>query len=115
MTHSVRGSQNLQTFMLNSSETKPRELLGPINSVLKEKSIIFGLHLGEYLEWNGKSYNGSLQWLGSTSDGVGYFDVPLADGLLASRPFYFVTTEALYGHLETYMYKNSDTKHVPDC
>ena len=57
------------------------------------------------VEW--QSYNGSLQWLGSTSDGVGYFDVPLADGLLASRPFYFVTTEALYGHLsETYMYKN---------
>ena len=55
-------------------------------------------------EW--ATFNGSLQWLGSVSDGVGFFDVELTDGLLASRPYYFVTTEALYGHLSgTYMDK----------
>ena len=55
-------------------------------------------------EW--ATFNGSLQWLGSVSDGIGYFDVELSDGLLVSRPYYFVTTEALYGHLSgTYMDK----------
>ena len=52
------------------------------------------------------SFNGSLTWLGSVSDGIGTFDVALADGLQAEQPFYFVTTEALYGHLSgTYMDK----------
>jgi|TARA_B100001094_G_scaffold154848_1_gene149833 hypothetical protein len=56
-------------------------------------------------EW--ANFNESLEWLGSVSDGVGYFDVQLEEGLVSSRPYYFVTTEALYGHLsETYMYKN---------
>ena len=55
-------------------------------------------------EWN--SFNGSLQWLGSASDGVGYFDVQLSEGLTGQQPFYFVTTEALYGHITgTYMDK----------
>ena len=55
-------------------------------------------------EWS--SFNGSLQWLGSASDGVGYFDVQLPEGLTGQQPFYFVTTEALYGHITgTYMDK----------
>jgi hypothetical protein len=55
-------------------------------------------------EWS--SFNGSLQWLGSASDGVGYFDVQLPEGLTGQQPFYFVTTEALYGHISgTYMDK----------
>ena len=50
--------------------------------------------------------NDSLTWLGSASDGIGFFDVSLSDGLTGSQPFYFVTTEALYGHLSgTYMDK----------
>jgi hypothetical protein len=53
-------------------------------------------------EW--QSFNGSLSWLGTVSDGIGFFDVELADGLIGIRPFYFVTTEALYGHISgTYM------------
>ena len=56
-------------------------------------------------EW--QSFNGSLTWLGTVSDGIGFFDVELADGLIGVRPFYFVTTEALYGHLSgTYMDKS---------
>tara|TARA_B100000459_G_scaffold147501_1_gene118017 strand:- start:2720 stop:5962 length:3243 start_codon:yes stop_codon:yes gene_type:complete len=48
--------------------------------------------------------NDSLTWLGSVSDGIGFFDVSLSEGLSGSQPFYFVTTEALYGHISgTYM------------
>jgi hypothetical protein len=55
-------------------------------------------------EW--ASFNGSLNWIGSASDGVGYFDVQLPQGLTGQQPFYFVTTEALYGHISgTYMDK----------
>ena len=55
-------------------------------------------------EW--ASFNGSLNWLGSVSDGIGFFDVELPESLNAQRPFYFVTTEALYGHISgTYMDK----------
>jgi len=55
------------------------------------------------------NFNGSLTWLGSVSDGIGTFDVALPEGLLASQPFYFVTTEALYGHISgTYMDKRLD-------
>jgi len=55
-------------------------------------------------EW--ASFNGSLNWLGSVSDGIGFFDVELQQGLTGNRPFYFVTTEALYGHITgTYMDK----------
>ena len=50
------------------------------------------------------SQNDSLAWVGSVSDGIGFYDVTLSDGLSGSQPFYFVTTEALYGHLSgTYM------------
>ena len=55
-------------------------------------------------EW--AASNLSLTWLGSVSDGIGYFDVDLPEGLNDADPFYFVTTEALYGHLSgAYMYK----------
>ena len=57
-------------------------------------------------EWMSEGGNDSLTWLGSASDGIGFFDVSLSDGLTGSQPFYFVTTEALYGHLSgTYMDK----------
>ena len=55
-------------------------------------------------QWTSEGGNDSLTWLGSASDGIGFFDVTLSDGLTGSQPFYFVTTEALYGHLSgTYM------------
>jgi len=58
-------------------------------------------------EW--AASNLSLTWLGSVTDGIGYFDVELADGLTGQQPFYFVTTEALYGHQSgTYIYKGLD-------
>ena len=66
-------------------------------------------------EW--QSINASLSWLGSVSDGVGFYDVALSDGLTASQPFYFVTTEALYGHISgTYMDKrlNQNVYQIDD-
>jgi hypothetical protein len=61
------------------------------------------------VHWASPSGNDSLTWLGSVSDGIGYFDVDLPEGINDANPFYFVTTEALYGHLSgTYMYKGLD-------
>jgi len=57
-------------------------------------------------EWMSEGGAHYLTWLGSVSDGIGYFDVALPEGLNARQPFYFVTTEALYGHISgTYMDK----------
>ena len=45
--------------------------------------------------------NETLYWIGSTTDGVQYYDVILEDGIERDNSFYFVVTEALYEHLST--------------
>ncbi|MBT60902.1 MAG: hypothetical protein CMA63_05045 [Euryarchaeota archaeon] len=57
--------------------------------------------------------NQSVQWLGVVSDGVGEFNVALPEGLPdTTRTHYFVTTEALYGHLDvTYMDTRLNQNH----
>lgn len=45
--------------------------------------------------------NETVQWIGSTTDGVQFYDVILEDGIERDNSFYFVVTEALYEHLST--------------
>jgi hypothetical protein len=56
--------------------------------------------------------NQTMDWLGSVSDGVGTFDVLLDDNLLRDNAHYYVTTEALYGHINgTYMDTRLNQNH----
>ena len=56
--------------------------------------------------------NQSMEWLGSVSDGVGTFDVLLDVNLLRDNAHYYVTTEALYGHINgTYMDTRLNQNH----
>ena len=56
--------------------------------------------------------NQSMEWLGSVSDGVGTFDVLLDDDILRDNAHYYVTTEALYGHVNgTYMDTRLNQNH----
>ena len=43
--------------------------------------------------------NGTITWLGTVDEGVGTFDATVPPGLDRDDSFYYVTTEALYGHL----------------
>ena len=56
--------------------------------------------------------NQSMEWLGSVSDGVGTFDVTLEPDILRDNAHYYVTTEALYGHINgTYMDTRLNQNH----
>lgn len=56
--------------------------------------------------------NQSMEWLGSVSDGVGTFDVTLDPDILRDNAHYYVTTEALYGHINgTYMDTRLNQNH----
>ena len=56
--------------------------------------------------------NQSMEWLGSVSDGVGTFDVTLDADILRDNAHYYVTTEALYGHINgTYMDTRLNQNH----
>ncbi len=56
--------------------------------------------------------NQSMEWLGSVSDGVGTFDVILDADILRDNAHYYVTTEALYGHINgTYMDTRLNQNH----
>ena len=56
--------------------------------------------------------NQSMTWLGSVSDGVGSFDVLLDTDILRDNAHYYVTTEALYGHINgTYMDTRLNQNH----
>jgi hypothetical protein len=56
--------------------------------------------------------NQSMEWLGSVSDGVGTFDVVLDADILRDNAHYYVTTEALYGHINgTYMDTRLNQNH----
>jgi len=56
--------------------------------------------------------NQSMNWLGSVSDGVGTFDVLLDTDILRDNAHYYVTTEALYGHINgTYMDTRLNQNH----
>jgi flagellar basal body-associated protein FliL len=56
--------------------------------------------------------NQSMEWLGSVSDGVGFFDVLLDGELLRDNAHYYVTTEALYGHINgSYMDTRLNQNH----
>ena len=56
--------------------------------------------------------NQSMEWLGSVSDGVGFFDVLLDADILRDNAHYYVTTEALYGHINgTYMDTRLNQNH----
>jgi|TARA_B100000767_G_scaffold160930_1_gene151030 hypothetical protein len=56
--------------------------------------------------------NQSMEWLGSVSDGVGTFDVTLDSDILRDNAHYYVTTEALYGHINgTYMDTRLNQNH----
>ena len=51
------------------------------------------------------SDNYSVNWLGTVSDGIGIFDVTIEDDIIPDNSHYFVTSEALYGHINgTYHY-----------
>ncbi|MDG1546136.1 MAG: hypothetical protein P8Q55_01965, partial [Candidatus Poseidoniaceae archaeon] len=51
------------------------------------------------------SDNYSVTWLGTVTDGIGFFDVILEDDIIPDNSHYFVTSEALYGHINgTYHY-----------
>jgi len=56
--------------------------------------------------------NQSMEWLGSVSDGIGTFDVTLDSDILRDNAHYYVTTEALYGHVNgTYMDTRLNQNH----
>jgi hypothetical protein len=49
--------------------------------------------------------NYSVTWLGTVTDGIGVFDVTIEDDIIPENSHYFVTSEALYGHINgTYHY-----------
>ena len=51
------------------------------------------------------SDNYSVNWLGTVTDGIGVFDVTIEDDIIPDNSHYFVTSEALYGHINgTYHY-----------
>ena len=51
------------------------------------------------------SDNYSVNWLGTVSDGVSTFDTIIEDDIIRDNSHYFVTSEALYGHINgTYHY-----------
>ncbi len=51
------------------------------------------------------SDNYSVNWLGTVTDGIGIFDVTIENDIIPDNSHYFVTSEALYGHINgTYHY-----------
>jgi len=51
------------------------------------------------------SDNYSVKWLGTVTDGISVFDVTIEDDIIPDNSHYFVTSEALYGHINgTYHY-----------
>ena len=49
--------------------------------------------------------NQTLMYLGTVSDGIGYFDIQVPDDEYRTNSFYYVTSEALYGNVNgTYHY-----------
>ena len=51
------------------------------------------------------SDNYAVNWLGTVTDGIGIFDVTIENDIIPDNSHYFVTSEALYGHINgTYHY-----------
>lgn len=71
--------------------------------IWRSNYLVTGSQFNGVIGSNATNY--SLDWLGTVSDGIGFFDVTIEDDIIPDNSHYFVTSEALYGHVNgTYHY-----------